>query len=175
MAMNEESTDATVDELPAPPPPLFYDDAMRSISLRVPCSDWGKMRAIATRFRMRESEVFRFGLKLALECLSPLFERNAKGVDLMPFLVKHGPQFVKYFELDAKHLEIIINSGETDPARRVSTEDIELLATLTMPNRHLYHRLQKLLDRKLDPFALEEALTEYLRAKYCPVEVTAES
>lgn len=175
MAMNEESTDATVDELPVPPPPLFYDDAMRSISLRVPCSDWGKMRAIAERFRMRESEVFRFGLKLSLECLDPLFDRKSRGVALMPFLIKHGPQFVKYFELDAKHLEIIINAGETDPAKRVSSEDIELLATLTMPNRHLYHRLQKLLDRKLDPFALEEALTEYLREKYRPAEVASEA
>jgi hypothetical protein len=164
---NDEHTDVNPsDDFPPPAQPLFFDDAMRSISLRVPCSDWGKMRAIAERFRMRESEVFRFGLKLALESLEPLFDRKAKGIDLVPFLVRHGPAFVKYFELDAKHLDIIVNAGEPDLARRVSAEDIELLAMLSMPNRHLYHRLQKLLNRKLDPFALEEALTQYLREKY---------
>ncbi len=120
MTTNDETSNSPDEELPAHPPPLYFDDALRSISLRVPCSDWGKMRAIAERFRMRESEVFRFGLKLSLECLDPLFDRKARGVALMPFLIKHGPQFVKYFELDAKHLDIIINAGETDPAKRVS-------------------------------------------------------
>jgi hypothetical protein len=168
MSTNETfAPDDPAVDLPPTPDPLFFDDAMRSISLRVPCSDWGKMRAISERFRLRESEIFRFGLKIALERMDPLFDSKARGIDLAPLLVVLGPQLVKYFELDTKHLDVIVNGGVSDPARRIATEDLELLAMLAMPNRILYQRLQKLVDRKLDPFELESALTEYLQNKYC--------
>lgn len=168
--MNDEPTGATGQEsigvTTNDAQPLFYDNAMRSVSLRVPCSDWGKIRAISERFRLRESEIFRFGLKLALEKMAPLFDRTAKGVALAPLLVEYGPQLVRAFELDVQHLDIVINAGEPDPRNRIDLEDLELLAMVTMPNRLLYQRLQKLTERKLDPFELEDALKQYLREKY---------
>ena len=172
--MNDESQIAVAaDAFPSSPEPLFYDDAMRSISLRVPCSDWGKMRAISERFRMRKSEIFRFGLKLALERLAPLFEQGARGIALAPLLIELGPQLVNYFELDAKHLDMIVNGGLADPSKCIAMEDLELLAMIGMPNRILYQRLQKLVNKKLDPFDLKSALADYLRQKYLPNENAA--
>ena len=145
---------------------LINDDAKRSISLRIHTSDHGKVRIMANRLRTRESDVFRFALKIALAALEPLYNRNCKGVDLMPLLIEHGLAIAKHFHLDSRRLELIVNAGIADDGKRVDLEDIELLAMSYVPQRHLFAKLQELTRRKIDPFEIDETLRQYLIDKY---------
>ena len=145
---------------------LIHDDAKRSISLRIHTSDHGKVRIMANRLRTRESDVFRFALKIALAALEPLYDRNCKGVDLMPLLIEHGLAIARHFHLDSRRLELIVNAGVDANDKRVDVEDIELLAMSYVPQRHLFAKLQELTRKKLDPFEIDETLRQYLIDKY---------
>lgn len=151
--------------------PLIEDNAKRSVSLRVDTTDYGKIKSIARRFRVRESEVFRFMIKLGLATLAPLFDPRARGKDVMPVFVEHGSEITKYFNLDAVSLERVINGdldeGDLDePDRRVDREDVRLLAMATMPERYLYAKLRELIADPVDSNKASETLRQYLTSKY---------
>ena len=56
-----------------------HDNAKRSISLRIHTTDYGKIRLIARRLRVRDSDVFRFLLRVALARLAPLYTDQGRG------------------------------------------------------------------------------------------------
>ncbi|MGH8613512.1 MAG: hypothetical protein ACREYF_16220 [Gammaproteobacteria bacterium] len=146
--------------------PLIEDNAKRNVSLRVDTTDYGKIKSIARRFRVRDSEVFRFMIKLGLTTLAPLFDHRARGQDVMPVFVEHGSEITKYFNLDAVSLERVINGDLDEPDRRVDGEDVELLAMATMPERYLCAKLRELISEPVDSNKASEALKKYLTSKY---------
>ena len=137
------------------------------VSVRVCPSDLEKLGAIARRLRVRESEILRFALRLAFSKLSPLHDDTAHGLDLIPVFLKCGPELMYHFDMDARTLDTIMNGEVDNPRKKVTMEDIELLAAShEMPSHRHHSRLNgtpRVLVGRLD---LSGALQQYLYDKY---------
>src|SRR5256885_12131380 len=90
-------------------------------------ADVRKVKRLASRLGVRDSDVIRFAVKNMLAKLGPLYDPEAHGRNLVPVFVESGAELLRFFEIDSAKLEAIINGGvETDP--RVERDDIALLA-----------------------------------------------
>jgi hypothetical protein len=137
------------------------------VSVQLCQSDLERVRAIARRLRVRESEVIRFALRLAFSKLAPLHELNAYGRDLVPIFLECGPELAYHFDLDARTLDAIINGDLDDPQKRVDPEDIEILAVShMMPSCHIQTKIKGLPRLKAGRLNLSGALQQYLHEKY---------
>jgi hypothetical protein len=90
-------------------------------------ADVRKVKKLAERLGVRDSDVIRFAVKCMLGRLGPLYDPEVRGRNLVPVFVESGAELLRFFELDAARLESIINEG-VDAARRVDRDDIALLA-----------------------------------------------
>jgi len=137
------------------------------VSIQLCQSDLERVRAIARRLRVRESEVIRFALRLAFSKLAPLHEQKAYGRDLVPIFLECGPELAYHFDLDARTLDAIINGDLEDPQKRVDPKDIEILAVShMMPSYHLHTQLKGLPQLAAGRLDLSGALQQYLYEKY---------
>ncbi len=89
--------------------------------------DVRKVKKLAQRLGVRDSDVIRFAVKSMLARLAPLYDPEVRGRNLVPVFVESGGELLRFFELDAMRLEAMINEG-ADVGRRVDRDDIELLA-----------------------------------------------
>ncbi len=138
----------------------------RSVSFRIDEIDFHKIKAITKRLRARESELFRFAIKLTLDKLALLSDEELKGVDVMPVFVECGSDIATHFNLDSTRIEDIINYDLDDEEKRVDDEDIGLLAMSAMPERYLSRKLKTLIDEPVSEAGVADALREYLNNKY---------
>src|SRR5215472_9709454 len=90
-------------------------------------ADVRKVKKLAQRLGVRDSDVIRFAVKCMLARLGPLYDPDVRGRNLVPVFVESGAELLRFFELDAARLEAIINDG-VDALRRVERDDIALLA-----------------------------------------------
>lgn len=90
-------------------------------------ADVRKVKKLAQRLGVRDSDVVRFAVKSMLARLGPLYDPEVKGRNLVPVFVESGAELLRYFDLDAARLEGIINDG-VDALRRVDRDDIALIA-----------------------------------------------
>jgi len=138
----------------------------RSVSLRVSHSDFERIRAIATRLEVRDSDVFRFAIKLALAKLAPLDDEGARGHALAAMLIDCGRDVAEHFNLDAKRLDRVVNDAATSEAERIDFEDLDMLTMSSIQERYLHARLKQLTREPVDPYRLAETLRHYLARKY---------
>jgi len=89
--------------------------------------DVRKVKKLAQRLGVRDSDVIRFAVKSMLARLAPLYDPEVRGRNLVPVFVESGVELLRFFELDAVRLESMINEG-VETAKRVDRDDIELLA-----------------------------------------------
>ncbi len=136
------------------------------VSLRLNEADLTRVRDISRRLRSRESEVFRFALRIGLARLAPLHDRNARGADLLPAFVEHGPELATQFDLDTDRLCQLFNAGVDDDARTVDRSDLELIALSATPETYLFAKLSGALGKPVNRANIVELLREYLSAKY---------
>jgi hypothetical protein len=106
---------------------LVIESRKQAVSIRVNAADVRKMKKLAQRLGVRESEVIRFAVKCMLARLSPLYDSDVKGRNLVPVFVESGSELLRFFDLDATRLDLIINDG-VEPSKRVERDDIALLA-----------------------------------------------
>jgi hypothetical protein len=99
----------------------------QAVSIRMNSGDVRKMKKLAQRLGVRDSDVIRFAVKCMLARLGPLYDPEVRGRNLVPVFVESGAELLRFFELDAARLEAIINEG-VEPGRRVERDDIALLA-----------------------------------------------
>jgi hypothetical protein len=99
----------------------------QALSIRVSAADVRKMKKLAQRLGARESDVIRFAVKCMLARLSPLYDTDVKGRNLVPVFVESGSELLRFFDLDSARLDGIINDG-VEPSKRVDRDDIALLA-----------------------------------------------
>lgn len=144
----------------------MLDNKKQNISVRMNCSDLQRIKEIAKRMQVRDSDVFRFAVKNTLAKLAPLSNTEARGKDLVPVFADSGSELTSYFELDTARLEKIINSGVNDPGERVAREDIELLAMAGVQESYVYMRLNQILKNQNHLQAASGVLREYLLDKY---------
>jgi hypothetical protein len=131
-------------------------------------TDVRKVKKVASRLGVRDSDVIRFAVKSMLARLGPLYDPEAHGRNLVPVFVESGAELLRFFEIDASRLEAIINGG-VDIERRVDRDDIALLALTGSQEPYAALKLSELdrTDRREHtPAELSESLRTYLYAKY---------
>jgi hypothetical protein len=131
-------------------------------------TDVRKVKKVASRLGVRDSDVIRFAVKSMLQRLGPLYDPEANGRNLVPVFVESGAELLRFFEIDASRLEAIVNGG-VDLERRVDRDDIALLALTGSQEPYAALKLSELdrsERRERSPAELSESLRQYLYAKY---------
>ena len=105
----------------------MIESRKQAVSIRMNSADVRKVKRLAQRLGVRDSDVIRFAVKCMLARLGPLYDPEVRGRNLVPVFVESGAELLRFFELDAARLEAIINDG-VDALRRVERDDIALLA-----------------------------------------------
>jgi hypothetical protein len=125
-------------------------------------TDIDKVRAIAKRLGVRESDVFRYAVKQSLAQLGPLVDPSVQGRHLLPVFVEGGPSLLRYFDLDGARLGDIVNSGVADPDLVVEAADLTLLSMAVVQESYA---LMKLGEMSADaaPRPSDERLADVLR------------
>ncbi len=136
------------------------------VSVRLCQADIERIRAIACRLRVRESDVIRFALRLAFSKLAPLLDMDAHGADLIPIFLECGPELTYHFDLDSRTLDSILNDGVGDSQKKIDSGDIELIAALHIPGFHLHAKMKTLPKLEIGRLSLSGALQQYLYEKY---------
>lgn len=136
------------------------------VSVRLNGSDLARVKQIAKRLQVRDSELIRFAVKSTLTKLMPLHDTNLAGSDLLPAFIELGAEITNYFELDSVRLNTIINQDSCKAEKRVDDEDIALLAMLAMPEHYLHMRLRELSPLPVEAVGVEVSLRRYLYDKY---------
>lgn len=99
----------------------------KAVSLRLSSSDLTKIRRIAERLAVRDSDVIRFAIKNLLVRLSALTDPTLTGAALVPLFLEAGSDLATGLELDAEQLDRIINEGAVGD-ERVSMDDLHMIA-----------------------------------------------
>ena len=144
------------------------DGRKQAVSIRMNLTDIRKVKLLAKRLGVRDSDVIRFAVKTMLAKLGPLYDPQAHGRNLVPVFVESGAELLRFFDIDASRLEAIINS-EVESERRVDREDVALLALTGAQEPYAALKLSEL-ERTERPRQsageLLESLRQYLYAKY---------
>lgn len=147
----------------------MVDGRKQAVSIRMNATDIWKVKKLANRLGVRDSDIIRFAVKSALARLGPLNDPEVSGRSLVPVFVEWGNELLRFFDIDAARLESIINAGVA-PERRVDRDDIALLALTGTQEPYAALKLSQL-DHRVDryshsPSALAQGLRQYLYAKY---------
>ena len=140
----------------------------RAVSIRMSSADVRRVKKLAQRLGVRDSDVIRYAVRGMLARLGPLYEPESRGRALVPVLVEAGPEFLRFFDLDAGRLDAIVNA-DVDAEKRVSREDLGLLALVGVQEPYAALKLSELsqLDERLLRSAdLSSSLRQYLYEKY---------
>jgi hypothetical protein len=140
----------------------------RAVSIRINAGDVSKVKRLAQRLGVRDSDIVRFALKTMLARLVPLCDPDVRGRNLVPVFVESGAELLRYFDLDAARLEAIINDS-TGNERRVERDDIALLALTGAQDPYAALKLSEL-NNEDEPMLrngqLSTSLRRYLYEKY---------
>lgn len=140
----------------------------RAVSIRMSSADVRRVKKLAQRLGVRDSDVIRYAVRGMLARLGPLYEPESRGRALVPVLVEAGAEFLRFFDLDTARLDSIVN-GDVDTDKRVSREDLALLAMAGVQEPYAALKLSELsqLDERLLRSAdLSSSLRQYLYEKY---------
>lgn len=136
----------------------------KNISVRLGVADLRRVKEIALRLGVKESEIFRYAVKALSTRLLPLLNRQLSGVPMLVALLESGEEMLSYFEFDAQHLDRLINGGVEQGA--VALEDIEMLAIGIINADYLASRISEKLSAHVEPAMAFDALRTYLFQKY---------
>jgi hypothetical protein len=143
----------------------MVDRRKQAVSIRLGSSDIRKVKNLAERLGVRDSDVIRCALRWMLTRISPLCDPAVSGRSLVPVFVEAGSELIPYFDLDAFRLEAIINGG-ADEQRRVDHEDIVLLAMSGTQQPYLRLRLSAVAGEGEGDAGQGDSLRQYLYEKY---------
>lgn len=99
----------------------------KAVSLRLSASDLTKIRMVARRLDVRDSDVIRFAIKNLLVRLSPLTDPSLAGSALVPLFLEAGSELATGLELDAEQLNRIINEGAPE-SEQVPMDELHMIA-----------------------------------------------
>lgn len=140
----------------------------RAMSIRINTADLSRVKRLAQRLGVRDSDIVRFALKTMIARLVPLCDPEVRGRNLVPVFVESGAELLRYFDLDAAKLDAIINDS-TGNDRRVERDDIALLALTGSQDAYAALKLSELQreeDGALRDGELSTSLRRYLYEKY---------
>jgi len=131
-------------------------------------SDVRKVKKLATRLGVRDSDVIRFAVKTMLSRLGPLYDPDVRGRNLVPVFVEFGTELLRFFDLDGARLEAIVNDG-VEPGKRVDRDDIALLALTGAQEQYAALKLSELNQHdnsQANAADLANSMRQYLYEKY---------
>ncbi len=134
--------------------------------MRISESDHLKIKRIASRLGVRDSDMYRYAIKTILTKLSPLDHKNRSGSEVLPAFIECGKELSSFFNLDAERLNSIINNGNENSAINVELHDIELIAMSALPDHFLQRKIQDLIETIPSNPSTDDVLSEYLYEKY---------
>lgn len=146
----------------------MIESRKQAVSIRMNVSDVRKVKKLANRLGVRDSDVIRFAVKSMLARLGPLYDPEVRGRNLVPVFVEFGTELLRFFELDGSRLEAIVNDG-VEPSKRVDRDDIALLALTGAQEQYAALKLSQLNQTEgpqLAPADLAASLRQYLYEKY---------
>jgi len=140
----------------------------QAVSIRMNAGDIRKVKKLADRLGVRDSEIIRYAVKSMLARLGPLYDPEVKGRNLVPVFVESGVELLRFFDLDAARLEAIINEG-VESAQAVHRDDIALIALTRAQEPYAALRLSELNRQERGRTGAPElsiSLRQYLYDKY---------
>jgi hypothetical protein len=99
----------------------------QAISLRVAAPDLRKLKKLAERLGVRDSDVIRFAVKTMPARIAPLCDHGVRDRALLPVFIEAGSDLCRHFDLDAARLEQIVNDG-VGKDQQVESNDLQLIA-----------------------------------------------
>lgn len=145
------------------------------VSMRLNGADLTRVKEIAKRLKVRESDVYRFAIKTTLTKLSPFYDVEMRGKDLLPIFIEMCAELTTYFDLDTESLDRLINGDLSDPHKRVEKDDIRLLSMLGMPEQYVYLKLRELANKPVEHKGMSSLVRQYLYEKYSHRDPALES
>jgi hypothetical protein len=118
------------------------DNRKQAVSLRVSLSDLRKVKKLAQRLNVRDSDVIRFALKTMLARLAPLCDNSLRGRALIPVFIEAGSDLFHHFDIDGAQLEEIVNGGATEE-QAVESEDLHRIAIAGLQQNYAKPLLSK--------------------------------
>src|ERR1035437_8809800 len=107
--------------------PFMEGTRKQAISLRVAARDLRKLKKLAERLGVHDSDVIRFAVKMMLARMAPLCDHSVRGRALLPVFLEAGSDLCRHFDLDAARLVEIFNDGVAKD-QEVEPEDLQLIA-----------------------------------------------
>jgi hypothetical protein len=141
------------------------DQRKQAVSIRLGEGDVRNIKRMAERLGVRDSDIIRFAVKSMFSRMAPLCDDAIRGRNLVPVLVESGDELIRYFELDAYRLDLIINE-QAGPNIRVDRDDIALLAMSGLREQYLVMRMQDGTVVPHESAAPGRSLRNYLYDKY---------
>lgn len=90
-------------------------------------ADVRKIKRLAERLGVRDSDIIRFAVKSTLNKLGPLHDPTVRGRALVPVFLDCGQELFQQFDIDTVRLEHIFNDG-AEPVSQVARDDVHLIA-----------------------------------------------
>jgi len=143
---------------------LKMSSKKQSVSVRLSLRDVEKIKKIAVRLNVSDSDVILFSIKGMLSKLRPLSDSTITGYQLLPVFIEHGNEVSRHFDLDAEKLDHIINMSDSN--NNIDRADLELIAMQSMYPNYLKMQLESLLSTQVDEKELPQNLRKYLYSKY---------
>jgi hypothetical protein len=138
----------------------------QGVSIRISSEDVDKIRQIARRLTVRDSDVIRYAIKSMLNRLSPLDVAGTFGKEVLPAFIENGADLAHAFDLNTAKLDLIINGSQANPADKVSRRDIELLTLSGKTDGYLRMRISEVVQQKGDSRDVAAQIQKYLYEKY---------
>jgi len=138
----------------------------KNISVRLGVADLRRIKEIANRLDVKESEIFRYAVKSLATRLLPLLNRQLSGISMLVALLESGEDLLHHFEFDTQQLQRLINTGLADGQRPVDPEDIDMLAIAIINPDYIAARISEKTGIRVDPNFAFGALQKYLFRKY---------
>lgn len=138
----------------------------KNISVRLSESDLRRLKDISTRLSVKDSDLFRFSVKLTLSRMMPLLRQEIKGIDVLLTMLDAGGDMLRYFEFDSHQIDKIVNKDALDE-QRVSMEDIDLVSIAMLNQGYLKAQLIEMGEYPVEEVSPIMALRDYLYRKYC--------
>lgn len=140
--------------------------SMKGVSVRMNVNDLDRLRRIAERLSVRDSDIIRFSVKSTLRRLAPLAREDSGDHDLLPVFIEHGAELARAFDLCADKLDRIINRNPCDDGNRVSRRDIELLTISGVTDSYQQLHIREAVNPDNATTDVGQLLREYLYRKY---------
>ena len=142
------------------------DNAKRSVSIRINTSDYGKIKTIARRLRVKESGVFRYLMRRSLKAVEPLYRNDANCREVLDIFAEDGGELISHFDFSTEKIKGIFEQYASDGHEQVADEDVELLTMVSMPEKYLALLLSEVTGQKVEPHDNEKILERYFDEKY---------